>query len=158
MGTPYTVTVDDVFIDDVSQQWRYVVPATPGSTLYVCLAAVAHHPSLPALQSPPTNAISVLPHSLRGPAPPAPPSAVRATGNGSVTVSFTGDSNPTTQYMLLRNLVGGPGNGTPVTHWTPTTAAATVTLVDSDAPEGVQYVVACTNESGRVTYSSPVPA
>jgi hypothetical protein len=175
--------VAEVSVDDASDPARVpnlgvTLQVVRGQRCFWRVVAVATYPPpVGTVVSAPSDSVAVTPQTFTSPAPPeaSQMNAQRISGpNGTeVHISFPGDDNPTTRYMLLRAPNEPHAGSVPVTTWQQASGSnTTVILVPPDGtppqmlpPPVVEladteplstdamYVVACTNECGQLAYS-----
>lgn len=137
-----------------------------GQRYWVAVVAVADYTALTKnspnpgkVASASSDPVSVIPQTFAAPTPPEPTSVTVNAVGGQVQLTFACAPNQTTKYMLLRSLSGSNSSPIAISTWqSPNAGSASITLTDV-LPIGTnsEYVIGCTNESSRVTYSDPIP-
>ena len=176
--------VSDLAVADEPNRLRVSLDLTAGSRWWIRLVAVASYPAPVGLvQSAPSDAATVMPQTPFAPEPPAPVDVVVMrdiiAGSSVIRLTFSGNLDPTSRWMLYRRLAGS-SDAAAISAWTAASpivepsalivlpeplatqppALPALQLTDGDpldAALAVEYVIAATNESGRVRRSEPIP-
>lgn len=159
------------------------VRAPQGARYWFRVTAVATYPApVNQVASAPSASVAVVPQTYGAPAVPTATDVtfqlVNNPSSNELHVTFDADDNPTSLYQLRRRSPGSEVPAIAITEWTaavgvattvslvfpaltavPATATPTVMLIDIAPPSsrmGAEYVMACTNETGRISLSDPL--